>query len=497
MTEPTFHPKRDWRPLAFGVIIAALLIVGVLMRLHQLGLPFDRDGYDEGVYWQTLMAIAHGKHLYQDIFCSQPPAFLLSIYPVFLLLGKSIWSARLGIACISIIGLVGAAILGDALAGRRGAVAGLLLLLASPAYLMQSQTLQGEAPSIALSLLSVGLAYQWWKSADKKAGYYFAIFSGMALSCSIFVKLVGVCAIVPIAILVLQKTRQKKNDEEVGDDYSLLAGLVAFLFVCFMFCIPLIKLWDEFWHSAVRMYTTAQVVFHNSQSDNISLLQKVLFAPLGIAALCGTIFTIKLRDNRIFPLIGWLVVTLWMLWSKVPLFDHHLLSLIPPLIALVVLGIVGIAGKSNVSKISVNKIIPYAIVGIIVLVDGVQILRYYQDQRSHAMKQNVVITSVVFDLKDHTSANQQIITDAPFLAALANRQLPATLVDTSMVRVMTGFVTTEQLIKEANNPQVGAILFYSGRFNLKNTEDFHEWVVSHYRLARSYGHGKELWVKRS
>ena len=49
------------------------------MRLYLLGPLFDRDSYDEGVYWQTLLAMASGHTLYSQIFYSQPPFFIQSV----------------------------------------------------------------------------------------------------------------------------------------------------------------------------------------------------------------------------------------------------------------------------------------------------------------------------------------------------------------------------------------------------------------------------------
>ena len=81
--------------------MAALLALAVWMRLYNLGQPFDHDGYDEGVYWQTLRSMSAGYTLYQQIFYSQPPFFILSAYPFFALLGNTLWSARFGIAMLS------------------------------------------------------------------------------------------------------------------------------------------------------------------------------------------------------------------------------------------------------------------------------------------------------------------------------------------------------------------------------------------------------------
>src|SRR5207248_10346762 len=109
-----------------------------------------------------------GHALYRDIFYSQPPFFLLSTFPSYILFGSSLWSARLGIALVSLLGLLGAFLLGKALSGRLGAIAALLLAVVDPLYLAQSQTLQAEASSMAFALLAVGLAFLWWEHGRVK-----------------------------------------------------------------------------------------------------------------------------------------------------------------------------------------------------------------------------------------------------------------------------------------------------------------------------------------
>src|SRR5690349_22701410 len=101
-----------WQIILFWVAVLALFAIAVGMRLYDLGLPFDRDTYDEGVYWQSLRAMSAGHPLYQQIFYSQPPFFLLSTFPSYVIFGSTLWSARFGIALVSLFGLVGAFLLG-------------------------------------------------------------------------------------------------------------------------------------------------------------------------------------------------------------------------------------------------------------------------------------------------------------------------------------------------------------------------------------------------
>src|SRR5438874_12234130 len=120
-----FPSIRQQNILFWGVLVA-LLAIAFGMRFYGLGLPFDRDGYDEGVYWQTLLSMRAGYTLYQQIFYSQPPFFLLSTYPIYMLFGGTLWSARLGIVLVSLLGLPGAYLMGKAFYGRVGAIAAVL-----------------------------------------------------------------------------------------------------------------------------------------------------------------------------------------------------------------------------------------------------------------------------------------------------------------------------------------------------------------------------------
>src|SRR5579885_742320 len=241
-----------WQTILFWLAVIALLLVAFNLRLYELGLPFDRDGYDEGVYWQTLRAMSAGHPLYAQIFYSQPPIFLLSIYPVYMAFGHTLWSARLGIAIMSLFGLVGALLLGKALAGRIGAIAALLLLIVDPLYLAQSQTIQAEAPSAALSLLAVGLAYLWWERPEGFAGFCFAVLTAVSLVLSIFSKLLGVSALVPVALLMLAhiwRILNKPRGMRLSSAYPLFAGIAAFIVTTVLVLLPFAGSWSQLWQS--------------------------------------------------------------------------------------------------------------------------------------------------------------------------------------------------------------------------------------------------------
>ena len=91
-----------------------------------------------------------------------------------------------------------------------------------------------------------------------------------------------------------------------------------------------------------------------------------------------------------------------------------------------------------------------------------------------------------------------MITDAQFITALAHRNTDPLLVDTSTVRVTTGYLTSQQLLAEAQKPNVHTVLFYTGRLiSMKNISLFYSWLQQHYHLVHNYAPGKELWIRVS
>lgn len=504
-TGKTAEPRGlGWQTLLFVSLVLALFAVALWLRLHDLGVQFDRDSYDEGVYWQTLRSMSEGHSLYQQIFYSQPPIFMFATFPIYTLFGQTIWAARLGIVLLSLLGLLGAVLLGYALRGRIGAVAALLLLVANPLYLAQSQTLQAEAPCVALEFLAVGLAYLWWQQPDGWQGIVLAALSTIALVLSIMSKLFGFAALVPIGLLALVRIWQilrQPTDKRWSASVSLLAGIAAFIIATAVVLLPFLGSWPQFLQQVISFHVAAGHALKASQAGNLSTIRGGLASLLTLAALYGTIVALLRRDWRVIPLLGWLLATLYLLWGEIPLFQHHLVILVPPLISLAIMGITPFSLKQpQVARIwQATTLIALL---LLVVVSGLNL----RDSRSYLRTEhghNMAVTTsssqqqVIKDLQTYTQPDQLVITDGQFIMALAGRSTTPDLVDTSSVHIQSGYLTAQQLIIDAAQPQVHAILFYTGRLRLPQLASFDAWVTTHYRLVRNYGNGKGLWIKIS
>ncbi len=502
-------PERlfPWQNILVGIAALALFGLGIWMRLRDLGLPFDRDSYDEGVYWQSLRAMSGGYHLYQQIFYSQPPFFLVSVFPTYMLFGQTIWAARLGVALISLLGLLGAFLLGKAVSGRLGALAALLLLIVDPLYLMQSQTLQAEAPYVAFSFLSVGLAYLWWKRPDGIPGLCYATLSGATLSLSILCKLLGVAALVPVGLLLLAhiwRIFQQEQDtkKRLVAVRAPLIGILAFLVVAAAILLPFVGSLHQMIQGVVTFHTEAGRVFGNTRRDNLSQIQNELTTLLALAAFYGTLVALLRRNWLVLPLIAWFLTTIVLLWQQVPLFHHHFVALTPPLISLAVMGIGPVQPLKRLvpSLYTITTVVAVLVILLVMVADGVKAQQYYRGELAKSTDISVVKwdVNVERDLQSVTQPDQLVVTDAQFLSALAKRSTPPQLVDTSGVRADTGYLTVQQLIAEASQPQVHAVLFSTGRLlRIKNIDIFYAWLTKHFRRMYNYYSGKELWVRVS
>lgn len=502
-----------WQHFAFWGAVFLLLVAAVALRLYHLDLPFDRDSYDEGVYWQSLRAMLAGDHLYSSIFYSQPPLFLLSTYPSFALFGGSLWSARLGIVLVSLLGFPGAYLLGRTLAGRLGALAALLLLLVDPLYLAQSQIIQAEASSVAFTLLAIAFAFLWWRQPDGKRGICWAALCGLTFALSVLCKLLCISTIVPIALLILARAWQILRRAPGTDRRSwlpMLIGAGVTLATIGVVVLPYVVSFQDFWASIWTFHSVAAQVAAQPTIENLRKMRPVILSVMTVAAAYGSLAALLRRDWRVLPVLAWLLITLFLLYRQQPLFLHHLIALTPPFITLALFGLASPEKyKAAVSKLSLarnirqERIAPLIFAGALLLLLATTAFNIQQDivryQAADARAASSLTTQDLLaarDLRQAITPDQWVITDGQFIAGLADRSTPPSLVDTSSVRIMTGYVTLAQLEQAAANPRVHAVLFYTNRlYSMHQTGGFRAWVAAHFHLLHTYGPGQELWVR--
>jgi hypothetical protein len=512
--------------------VLLLFLAAVMMRLVALGAPFDRDSYDEGVYWQSLRAMQAGGILYRTIFYSQPPAFLLTAFPIYHLSGGTLQAARLAIALISLLAFPGAYLLGKALAGRAGALAALLLLVINPFFLAESQIVQAEASSVAFTFLAAGCAFAWWRHPQGWRGACWAALAGATLVVSILCKLLCLSTLVPVMCLALARVWQIWRAWPQGGWRSwlpILAGVGGALLAALVFLLPFLGSFADFWHSVITFHQVAGAAAPGTLDGNLSRLEPALLSPLTLVAIYGTSVALLRRDWQVIPLLAWLLVTLLLLATFHPLFPHHIIALEPPLIALAVSGVAGRASYKPVFlRLSQLGYAPEKVASWIgrlatLLLLCTSLLGLWQDVQYYRATSSIEVGNAVLnpwsglqlqavrgsagpgnplqgdlrvarDLQNVLAPEQWVVTDAQFIAGLADRDTPPALVDTSSIRIDTGYITLTRLEQVAAVPRVHAVLFYTDRLYWE-LPSFVTWVTQHFHLLYTYGPGRQLWVR--
>jgi 4-amino-4-deoxy-L-arabinose transferase-like glycosyltransferase len=487
-------------PTAFLFLCIAIASVALVIDIDADTLSSVSD---EGVYWQSLRAMNAGNHLYKQIFYSQPPLFLTSIYPFYELLGSTIKSARLGVAVLSLLGLVGAYLIGKALAGRAASIAAVVLLMVTPMYLEQSHILRAEGPATGLLLLTVGAALMWWESPSGRKGLAFAVLSAVTLVCGILIKLLDVTAVVPIALLVLGRLWQIRDDK-ISNIWASIGPIVAATIVAgiasLIILSPFLQSLDALVQQVISFHLAARKI--EPISENFDTLRNFFIANRVLAAvgIVGVAVTIIRRDWRLVPMLGWFLATLILLAIQVPLRQRHVPILIPPLIAFIALGLKDLPAfpLSRPIRLEQKAALLMASLAFAVVISGIR--KDYHHYRwligePTASSADHWMQDVAADLQRVTTPDQWIISDAQYAVALANRDTPPWLADVSQTRRASGYLTSDELQQAAADVRVHAVVFGTSDLASGSTASFHAWVTEHFKLLRAYGNGIETWVR--
>jgi hypothetical protein len=363
------------RPSAVMWVLAGVCGTCFLLGCSTLGQP--ALGYDEGVYWQTLRAMASGHSLYSSVFMSQPPFFALSIFPIYALLGQSLFAARAAILLYSILGIVAIYAIGRAIGGARVGLGAAVLLASDSRYTTASVTLRSDLPALVLALVGIALALE--ASRHPRHRRWLIATSGGALGLALMTKLLAVVALVPVALtlalplrsmlagastwcwpahlqrhwslrtvtgrsqapVVADPARQNVRRSQwwvvvrrVGADMSVLSGMLVG--TCLAVLAPYLPQWHAFYQQVVGFHIVARSAASHRLLDNLP----ALFDPMAVVAIVGLLLAVRQRHRtRLCWLLIWLGAALLVLLLHHPLFSPHVLVIVAPLAVLAAYGL--------------------------------------------------------------------------------------------------------------------------------------------------------------
>jgi hypothetical protein len=204
--------------------------------------------------------------------------------------------------------------------------------------------------------------------------------------------------------------------------------------------------------------------------------------PLLVLSLAGLALSIR-RAPRLVAVAGtWAAFAALMLAVQRPLWPHHLLALVAPAALLA-----GGLAQFVVYRRPDGRLVAAAAVVLVAAGAGAA-LDVHVHQHSDAG-----LAPAVARLQAATKPSDLVITDDQYLLALAGRDTPPQLVDTSLVRVSSGSLTTAAVEAIAERSHVRGFLFSTGR--LSQLEDLESWVELRYPEHQQLDADRELYLR--
>jgi hypothetical protein len=479
-------------------------VIALALALQTLQGP--STDYDEGVYWQSLRAMANGHPLFSSVFSSQPPLFLLSVYPFYIVFGQGLGAARIALIVFSLAGIAGTYVAGRALGHPAiGAVACLLLAL-DPLYEHGAHTLQAELPSVALQIWSVACAILAMRAASGRHRTWLVVGSGVLLGCALLIKLFAIVALVPIVLYLSVPLARRWLDKggnlrwptrrELGDGLRQIAPslgwLAAGLFgAIVVVLLPFIGQLGAAYDQVVRFHLAASQADSHTLRENLNLIGTTLWeARLVFLAVPAIVVVVWRRMWVSAPLILWALADFITLLRQQPLLGHHIVLLSPAMALITGCGVYAVwRAFAEPSRERLAQTVTLVLL-VVMCIAGLT-LNWNQNLAANAPLPTRTL-SMALALQSVSAPDEVVLSDDQYVAALANRDVPPQLVDTSAVRITSGYLTASQLEEYITRNRFHVILFASGRFDL--LPGFRDWVATRYTQVTTFDHNGALFL---
>ncbi|HWL73416.1 MAG TPA: glycosyltransferase family 39 protein, partial [Burkholderiaceae bacterium] len=396
-----------------------------------------RADYDDGVYWQTAMAIGAGKQPYTEVFDAQPPLFPWLISLPFrtestLALDSEV-IARVFMTLFAVLLCASAAGVASFLGGPQAGMIAALGTAILPIVQDYSYQFGADLPAAALTGAALWCAVR--AASSTSSGLMWTATGGI-VTLALFVKLIAVVVLPAIAILIaaiaLQgpswRARVVRGLKVSLWTFAGVAGTVPLL-------ILLLRPPQLAWQQIVQ--------FHVQAANEVQ--QGILSAVSGAGAwywpfllLAGCAAILNLRHSpkdrpttiavSVFAATGSFFVFLHR-----PIFEHHMLVFVMP-------GSVLLAVAANALLTRVNRresLLPNLTILMASFVCATQWAIPNVGQPIQETKVEACLRTLPRDY--------EIVSDDQELLARAGLKTPPWLVDTSNVRIKSGYLSDDEI----------------------------------------------------
>lgn len=493
---PSSYTLRIFLTALWPTVWLTLLLLSLLWRTQNL----DAFGLsnDEGAHLMWAKLAVNGAPLYAETRAVQSPLFLESVGWVFRLAGESIQAGR----WLTIGGFLLLALSLSYLARRHGwlaAVMALMWLSMSPLVFSTSRLVMAEIPATALAVTSLAFLFPYLDTGRRP----WLIASGLTFGLSLIMKALHPLLIVPVGLL-LMKRHSFKEATSAG---LLWLGIAALPLISLVLIYPPAALYEQL----ILFRGLLRQAIPGSLSETLSQFSSFVMTHWGLwlLAVAGVMVGGKRErphpcghadkdvvgapgeqpcpKNEIEPFsmpfltglwLAWLLSSLVMLAWHTPLFPHHFIILLPPLILLASQTIQQLAYRiiSTPTRPTAYLLLPIVIIAALNLPAMVQ-----ANQQTAAIVTGGREAQAIDLLQAVSQPTDFVMGDSQLLIFMADRQTPPPLGDVALVAIKANLQTAERMIRLSETYHPSATVQWSLR--LPWLPDYLAWVEANY-LAR-------------
>ena len=457
---------------SFILLTAIFLLVIFFTQFKLINRPSTDN--DEGIYLTSFLLVDRGSPAYKETFFSQPPGFLLSAYPGFVLFGKTLQSARSTIGIWSLIGLLAILWIGFELKNRWVGLFAISLLFLIPSYYNQTLTFQSDILISTFSLLSLTALIRFSKSLH----LFWFITSVLFLNLAFWTKLditFFPSFIVALFLLFKEKRVSIKN---------IINLFLIFFTVSLGFFILLILpfgIKDVFYNSILLRF---QAVATSSSSFLLFdyLKKDIVLSIIIFGSLILSFFKKKNLHYPINIIFVWSIFVLTIFIFYRPLFPHHLVILTVPMVLLF---------SQLVSLLFNNKKLYKSIVLVFLIIAFTN--RIYITIKTPSKLINNQQQKAVDIIKKYTDPNDVVVSDEEILNGLSGRLPPPALSDISQVRINSNNLTSKDFKQIITFYKPKLIIPWNGRLEL--IKNFKDVLVDYKLLTTIPNNSKNIYIR--
>jgi hypothetical protein len=184
------------------------------------------------------------------------------------------------------------------------------------------------------------------------------------------------------------------------------------------------------------------------------------------AGVAGLLVALRRAPQLALVAGSWAAASALMLAVQKPLWPHHLVALTMPLSLL----------AGGLALLGTRFQVGYLRGAVVVVIVALSFWGAWRIQLGQMSDSHFRLAAA--GIQAATNPSGPVVTDDQYLAALAGRNTPPQLVDTSLVRVTSGDLSTEQVEAIALRSGARAFVFATGR--LTKLPGLEDWVRLNY-----------------